>query len=617
VSRIARGLAVFTLLMVGQKSKAWASEVGSAVAITGWRTTSLGDSQFLAGDELARELPSTLLQPLDRVPAAHAFSKAGRSFLSIRGGEPNFTLTLVNGIRVNDPTNSRGGAFDFEQIAPELVERVELGTSALSAVYGPDALSGVVHIRLRSALPGPSSVEWRIRADTLGGASAQGTIGLSGQRTQALAALSTYASAGTEDERWTRRNALLQLSRGLGAYSLRLLAFRSQTDWTGFPEDSGGRKNPASEERENRGSSLTLAGLEFEPLFHRPLEAHISVGWARQDTDTKTPSIPAGVLRGVPAISDHSRFDRIDANAHVLFRRRNWLQVAVGASLGVENGSSSGVVNLGVAFPTTFKLRRTTRGAFGEVTLIERNISVTASLRYDRLSSEAEKLTARAGLRAQLTPHASAFFELANGFKLPSFFALGYPLVANPALRPERGRTITVGLDRYWRHAKLAIWLYANRYEDLIDFDPEHFTNVNRAQVRSSGIEIDGRITITPRLTTRATLAYNHLRNDVGAPPLRGRPEWRGTAELDWNPSAAWRLSLISRFQSQTYDSSIPTGIVSLPGYGVLNGTVNWRFLKQLVLQASVQNLTAEKYEEVVGVSSSGRSLRVAAILQM
>ena len=49
-------------------------------------------------------------------PAVRAFSTGGvggGSFLSIRGGEPNFTMVLIDGIRLNNPTNSRGGALRF------------------------------------------------------------------------------------------------------------------------------------------------------------------------------------------------------------------------------------------------------------------------------------------------------------------------------------------------------------------------------------------------------------------------------------------------------------------------------------------------------------------------
>jgi iron complex outermembrane receptor protein/vitamin B12 transporter len=47
----------------------------------------------------------------------------GLSAVSIRGGESNFTLVLIDGIPQNDPTNSRGGSFDFSNLDPASVEQ--------------------------------------------------------------------------------------------------------------------------------------------------------------------------------------------------------------------------------------------------------------------------------------------------------------------------------------------------------------------------------------------------------------------------------------------------------------------------------------------------------------
>ena len=61
----------------------------------------------------------------------------------MRGADPNYTLVLVDGVRVNDPTNARGGSFDFSSLDVADVERVEIARGPYSAVYGGDALAGV------------------------------------------------------------------------------------------------------------------------------------------------------------------------------------------------------------------------------------------------------------------------------------------------------------------------------------------------------------------------------------------------------------------------------------------------------------------------------------------
>src|SRR3546814_575233 len=146
-----------------------------AIIVTGSRTGPDETSTAVGtAEDIERTQPVTALEPLDRVAGVRAFSKGGLSYLSVRGGEPNFTLVLLDGIRVNDPTNSRGGAYDFEQIDPFALERIEVARSSLSAVHGADALSGVVHLRLKSPSPGESFGSARMMAET------QGSIGLTG-----------------------------------------------------------------------------------------------------------------------------------------------------------------------------------------------------------------------------------------------------------------------------------------------------------------------------------------------------------------------------------------------------------------------------------------------------
>ena len=78
--------------------------------------------------------------------------RGGTGSLYLRGADPNYTLVLVDGVRVNDPTNARGGSFDFSTFDVADVERVEIARGPYSAVYGGDALAGVINIITRRAV---------------------------------------------------------------------------------------------------------------------------------------------------------------------------------------------------------------------------------------------------------------------------------------------------------------------------------------------------------------------------------------------------------------------------------------------------------------------------------
>ena len=100
------------------------------------------------------EKPAQLSDILRRVAGVHVDQVGGRGgtgSVYVRGADPNYTLVLVDGVRVNDPTNARGGSFDFSTLDVADVERVEIARGPYSAVYGGDALAGVVNIVTRQA----------------------------------------------------------------------------------------------------------------------------------------------------------------------------------------------------------------------------------------------------------------------------------------------------------------------------------------------------------------------------------------------------------------------------------------------------------------------------------
>jgi iron complex outermembrane receptor protein len=76
----------------------------------------------------------------------------GRAGLNLRGLGDNRTLTLVDGRRLA-PINANGET-DLNVIPPALIERVEVVTGGASAVYGSDAIAGVVNFRLLQEFDG-------------------------------------------------------------------------------------------------------------------------------------------------------------------------------------------------------------------------------------------------------------------------------------------------------------------------------------------------------------------------------------------------------------------------------------------------------------------------------
>ena len=612
------------LLCAAQPAAAESDAIIVTAARTADATETLGGA-VIDEEEIEILQPVSTLDLLDRVSGVRAFEKgrvAGPSYVSIRGGEPNFTLVLLDGIRVNDPTNSRGGAFDFGQIDPFALERIEIARGALSAVHGADALSGVINLRLRTLDADERLLAGRAFADTRGGLGASATAGQGWKSGSLLASGSWYDSGELTQGSDLRRWQLFGRARQeLGPVAATALALHARTDRAVFPEDSGGPRLAVIREPEQRQTDLTIAGLALGRAGEGQWQPRLSLSWVRQDDDAATPAIaPGEVIGGVPAITADSRFERAEATFENRLDLGETADLAVGAAWLREHGRAVGNIDFGVLIPADFDIEREVLGAFAEAAIRPAPwASLILGARFDDPSSHSAEWTGRAALR--LTPFVegpAVFASWAEGYKLPSLYALAYPIIANPDLRPERSQSYELGVEERWSSGRSRVRLayFHSRYRDLIDFDPKLFTNVNRSGVTAQGVEAELAFPLSSTLDFSGNITYLHTSQPDDAAPLRSRPEWQGLAALDWRPSERAKFYLGAAYTGAFFDSSVPTGLVTLDPRLEITAGASVNLSDRLRLALTAHNLLSDRNEDAVGFPSPGRVLRASLSLR-
>jgi outer membrane receptor protein involved in Fe transport len=564
-------------------------------------------------DAIERRQPGSLLEILNEVAGVRAFSTGGiggGSFLSIRGGEPNFTMVLVDGIKLNNPTNSRGGAFDFFALDPLLIERIEVARGAVSAVHGADALSGVVNIRLRAPLPGETQAAARTTAGSEGDVALGAALGAGWRNGGLLVSAGWYDSGGLDPgSDLERRQALARLDQRIGGFEARLLGLYAHADRATLPEDSGGPLFAVNRARERGDYELRAGALSLRRARGATLRPALTLAYSEQEDSSATPAIAPGALDGVPALTAATSFSRFEAIGEVGLGRAA-LTASLGAAWLRESGRSDGTIDFGFPLPVAFALVRTTRSLFAEAAWRPGPaIVIDLAGRYDDVAGGRHAWTGRAAFSYQTSPTGPALFaRIGEGYKLPSFYALGHPLIGNPALRPERSRNLEAGVE--WaraNHDLLRLTLFANRFRDLIDFDPALFTTVNRDRVEARGVELEGRWALGARFVLGGALTWLDLNSPT---PLRGRPRWQGSLRAVWQAGAALELNAGLRANSRFNDSSIPTGLVVTPGHAELDLGLRYRLSGALTLDAALKNLTDSNHQDAVGFPAPGRLLR-------
>ncbi len=129
------------------------------IVVTGTRLpmTSAGLAQnvtVIEQAEIQASHPSGIEDVLSRVTGIYvdqAGSAGGFVSMYLRGAENSHLLILLDGVRLNDPTTTRGSTYDLSAIDVNQIERIEVLRGPASAVYGGEALAGVVHFITRRA----------------------------------------------------------------------------------------------------------------------------------------------------------------------------------------------------------------------------------------------------------------------------------------------------------------------------------------------------------------------------------------------------------------------------------------------------------------------------------
>jgi iron complex outermembrane receptor protein/vitamin B12 transporter len=568
-------------------------------------------------ETIERRNPASLPDLLGEQPGLHVSQPGGGGgvpSLFIRGGEPNFTTVLVDGVKMNDPNNTRGGSFDASTLNVGDIERIEIVRGPQSAVYGSDALSGVINVITPAGAPSWGvALDGELGTDDYYSASATLAGPVSKEGGFTLRAATRDEGDSVEGSTFDNQtvNAKLVLDQGEG-WDITLHGRYADSEGSAFPEDSGGPQYAVIRATDEKSATDLSYGLAVRL---QASDAWTLAGVAYQydhEDEFTSPGIAPGVRDGVPPRGAESDLSRTYLAANAVWVASDAVRVTFGADHQQEDGESQGYVEFGPGFqvPNSFKLDRYTDGLFAEMQLVPlAGLTLLGSVRYDDPEDTDSETTGRVGAVYAIGDGATQLrANWGQGFKLPSFFALGSPLVGNPDLRPETSDSWEVGVSQSLQggRARFAVTYFDNDFQDLIDFDPELFLQVNRDRVQTTGFEFEGSFQASDAIGVSGYLTYVDYDLEAGADPLRQRPEWQGGLDVSWQATSALSLTLAWLYVGETYDTSVPTGGLDLDSYNRLDANLRWTATPQLSLNFAIDNLFDADYEDAIGFPAPG-----------
>jgi outer membrane cobalamin receptor len=596
----------------------------------------------LDGDDLAVSVSTSLADELRFVTGLQVTQAGGRggvSTLSLRGLDPNHVVVLIDGVRLNDPTNSQGGSFDPTTLTLVNIDRVEVIPGPLSSVYGSDALAGVINIITRKAGPNDdpkASVSARGGRFHEGSVVAQASGGLAG-----VAGLSIGAGIDTfrdpnSDGGYDGASIKAKLNATL-PFEIDFEGFTRihESSSRAYPESSGGSELATLPAMQDRNVREILFGLSLDRDlgdFNRTT-IRLSRTSRREDLDSPgiVPALPFDPFTDVPPSSAGDEYKRWD-----LALTTDWdvpafdvsgtsldTRVVAGVDFLWEDGESDAYLDFGGG-PTPFPFYddRRTIGIYGEIAeAIGKFVVLSAGLRFDTTPDEKDRLAPSAGVTVDIPQTTLTLFgSYGEGFKRPSFYALGNPLVGNPNLLVEKSRGWEIGVRARALDDRLRgqISYFDIKVNDIIVFDAAAFILRNEPRLISRGVQLE--LDWEPRdwLDLRGGITYNPTDFENTSLSPENRSRWRGFAHLNVRPLDQIEMSLRVLAVSSSKASSFQTGnrVITLAGYERVDVRVTYQPQKWLEAFVEIQNLTNQTHREAVGFESPGIAPRLGLTIR-
>ncbi|GAA0769954.1 TonB-dependent receptor [Erythrobacter ramosus] len=576
-----------------------------------------GSALVITAEQIEQRQTRDIADVLRDVPGVAVAGIAGQTQIRLRGSEANHVLVLVDGIEVSDPY---AGEFDIGTLQAEPGARVEVLRGAQSALYGPDAIGGVVAYESASGRSQPGFAA-RIEGGTQGtinGALRYGAAGDSWDAALSAVVVSTdgqpNARGGTRDigrDSYTvSGKGSVEVAEGIALRAAaRFIRTEGQTNDSDFDSASPtfGFTIDSPGVTFTNEAVYALVGARAEMLDGRWTH-DLSAQIAEVDRETDSPF----------GLTSASEGDRVKASYVTAFKLADAHNLTFAADFERESFRNA------LAASGGFTGRRAVEqvGFVGEYRYAGEAFDLSAALRHDINDRFADATTFRVGAGYRVTDTTRLRAAGGSGVKNPGFFELfGFVdgrFIGNENLRPEKSTGWEVGLDQdLGDSARVSVAYFDSELEGEIftTFPPPNFiaTPANRTTVSEQrGVEVS----LNARLAAQWSLdaAYSYLDAEENGIEEVRRPQHIASAALTWRaPGDAASATLVVRHNGETPDvaftdpSFVPVRVI-LDDYTLVNLNARVKLADGISAFARVDNLLDERYEQVFSFVSPGRS---------
>lgn len=580
------------------KSQAQETMVVTANRFEQSASTVLAPVNVVTREEIEQIQAKSLPEILRRLPGVEIAQNGGRgqySSIYVRGTSSDQVLVLVDGVRM---AKSSTGAVDFNQIPVMQIERIEFVRGARAAMYGSEAIGGVINIITYS------------KSGEAGSSSLSVGVGSKSQDANVMTAFETSESG-----------------------KLKLTA--------GYEKDEGYNVYPVAgiNDGEKHGFSSYNGSLGYDHKINEAFTASAFVRAYRnnyQYNDSKTvrqtaeSEIDSKVYGGSVQFKE-DKLSSILTYTHELTLSRtfnphnpssadkyqnqykqdniSWIN---GYAMSESTQLSGGVDWRKDSHEDTKKadslLTRKNAGVFGVVSTKQGIATAEVSARLDDNEAYGRNTTYNVGLGVDITDNVQVFGSYGTAFKAPTLSQQNGSAWAdpNPDLKPESSQNYELGARGTVSAIKWAVTGYDIKIDDLITYTrrsaPQKaiYTNVEGIS-RIKGVELE--------LGFDTGIISHNMSADFKDPKDSKGEQLSRRAKQNFKWHAFANFGDVDVSASYLYYGDRPDGSNTLEAYDLVDVAATYWVQSDLAIRGRIDNLFNEVYETAKGYPAPERSL--------
>ena len=477
----------------------------------------------------------------------------------------------------------------FRSIPLDMIDRIEVLKGPASALYGSEAVGGVVQIFTRQGVKGFSpyaslSLGTNSFAQVSAGVNGSDgaisyTIGVQKTQDKGFSATNSKAAFGNYN---ADRDGFKQDAINAS------VAYQINPNWkidAGLLYADGVNQyddGPKGDTRTAVRSQTLRAGIEGKVLSNWKTQLRVS-----QATDNAN-AIESAFLPS----KFNTKQDQITW--------QNDIDTPLGVALvGVERLTQK--VDSSASYDVT---QRTVSSYFAGLNGASGSHSWQANVRRDSNSQFGNSNTWFAGYGYKISPAWRVNASYGTSFVAPSFNQLYYPDFGTPTLQPEKGRNLDLGVTYSENGQTVKLVRFDNKIQGFITGTTKA-ESIPRARINGWTLGYNGNF---GALNLRATADSLKPINELSGNQLPRRARNQVTLGADYT-TGAWTFGGALLNVGSRFDNTKNTQ--SLDSYTTMDVFVNYAISKDLSLQTKVNNLANKSYESAYGFNQPGRSVFV------